>query len=110
MRKYTINQFKGRLSNGKAIDIEKSVYDNNMEYIIWIVIRRLDILKELKLKYTSETYVVTIEKFESDNPTPEDEALLIDERLEFNSVEEILDYLEEKNYCKKEEIIKDEQI
>ena len=66
----------------------------------------MDIIPELKQKYTSETYVLTIEKYDS-RYVPEGD-LAIDERLEFTNLQEAIDYLVSKGFLKRDDLIKDE--
>lgn len=73
----------------------------NLDISIW----RLDVVPELKEEYNKETYVVLIEKYDS-RYTPEGNCL-IEKRLEFHKIEDIILYLDEEGILKKEEWVED---
>ena len=104
MKKYTPNQLNGKLGNRKDICIilkekeEETVY--NIEIRFW----RADLIEK---NYPKETYILTIQKYDS-RYYSSDTTLLVDKRLEFHTVEEVLDYLDKNNFVKKEDLIKNE--
>lgn len=101
-KKHTVNRLKGILSNGDVIKFK--LEDCNTITIIqfW----RLDVIESLKKEYKKETYVLTTEKYEKMHIQEGEE--IIDERLEFNTIEEIIDYLDKKGYLKREDWIIEE--
>ena len=103
MRKYTFDTLKGRLSSGKSVFVEKEEIEGRKKYTIYISFSRADIA--YKEKYSKETYVLAIKKFDSQNVCPESSDFIINLRFEFNTLEEVLDYLEDHNYIKKSELI-----
>ncbi len=105
MKKYTLNRLKGRLSSGKGVFFCIKEDKGNIVYNIDIEFWRLDIIKEIKDKYPKETYVLTIEKYNSEYPGDKEGGCLIELRQEFNSVEDIIDYLDKNKFIKKEEWI-----
>lgn len=111
-KKYSLNQLNGRLSNGKGIFIVLNEYSKKINYIIEIDFFRIDIIKEPyfnKKEYNKETYILTVEKYDSNYPGNKFGGCVIDDRLEFNSIQEAIDYLD-KNYIKKEDwIIEDKK-
>ncbi len=103
-KRYTFNQLIGRLSNGKEVYIYLIEKEDKITYKIELCFWRADILEK---KYPKETYLLTIKKYDA-RYYSEDTILLIDKRIEFPKIENLLDYLEENNFIKKRDIIKDE--
>ena len=105
MKKYTLSQMTGRLSNGKNIIININKIEDGIEYETDIKIWRVDILPELKEKYPKETYILTIEKYDAKYIYPEGTALVIDKRMEFSKIEDALEYLFKNKFIMEDELI-----
>lgn len=105
----TLNEIKDRLANGEEFAFwyldKKEVITYKTQINFW----RLDIIPKLKKKYKKETYVLGIERGDA-RWVLEEGNLIIDERHEFHTVEEIIDYLDKKGYLKKKDWIKNEQM
>lgn len=97
MRKVTFNTLIGLLSNGKDYKIELEEVKGDLKYITVITIGRLDVIPLLKSKYQTKTYVLTIEKCK-EGLWPEEGELEIDIRIEFNKINDVLDYLQKNSY------------
>lgn len=109
LKKYTFKELKGRLSNGKDVLIVLNEYSKGVHYDIDINIIRADLKGSFsKKKYDTETYILTIEKHDS-RYTAFDTECLIDEKLTFIKLEEVVDYLERKKFIKKKEWIINEK-
>ena len=105
LKKYSINRLKGKLSNKKDVYITLGEEINGVKYHIDISIWRPDLL--LKGEYTKETYNLSIEEYDAKYRSC-NAVKLIDERHEFSTIEEVIDYLDKK-YLKKEDWIEDEK-
>ena len=108
MRKYRLSRLKGRLSNGKSINVRVVEEKNKERYNLDISFWRLDVIAELKTDYKEETYVLTIEKYDSAYPGDKEGNCLIEKSLEFYTVEGILDYLDKNKFLKKKDLILEE--
>ena len=103
MKKYSLGQLKGKLSNGKDIFITYKIEESGSAYVFRIRIWRLDVIAQLKDHYFNEKYVMILEKQNSETGK-----FTVDERHEFGSVEEILEYLDKNNLVKRNDIIKED--
>ncbi|MBN2880886.1 hypothetical protein JXM83_02425 [Candidatus Woesearchaeota archaeon] len=102
MKKYTWNQLIGQLGNGKSIRIileeqKEILYKTYIEFFK----KRLAIEPNLNYKY-----ILVIEKCDA-RYTPGNCPMIIDTKLEFNKPEEIVDYLVDNKFIKKEDLIKE---
>lgn len=110
MIKYNLSQLKKKLLFRKDneiyfyynINIDGTVYKTHIRF--W----RLDTIPELKDKYPKETYVLLIERGDA-RYALELGNLNIDERHEFHTIEEIIEYLDKKGYLKREDWIIEEK-
>ena len=107
MKKYTLNHLKGRINNGKTFFLRLKEQKGDLTLNLDINFWRLDIIKNLKKEYGKETYVLTIEKYDS-RFYPTNTKCLVDIREEFSSIEDILSYLEKNKFIKKEDLIEDD--
>jgi len=105
MKRYTFNQLIGRLSNGKSISIRKTETKGSVTFNIDIEFSRMDV--KFKENYSSETYLLSIEKYDSRYLAYNTE-MLIDKRVKFFDLKELIDYLDKNNLVKREELIKNE--
>ena len=106
LKKYRLSELKGGLSSGKKVAIVLSEKINETSYNIDINLFRADIIK--KSSFNGETYILTMEKYDTDYPGDKDGGCLIDERLIFYKVEDAIGYLNKKQILKKKDwIIKD---
>lgn len=105
--KYNLRDLRKKLSQKELIEFS---YENKLKNDIFrtfIRMWRLDLRKDESGEYPEEKYCLLVEKgnikyyFEEGN-------LVIDERHEFNKVEEIIKYLDKKGYLKRGEWIKDD--
>ncbi len=103
MKNYSLGKLKGKLSNGKDVFITYKTEESGSAYVFRIRIWRLDVIAQLKDQYTNEKYVMILEKQNSETGK-----FAMDERHEFDSVEEILDYLDKNNLVKRGDIIRED--
>ena len=103
-----LKDLKNNLNKKGSYTLFYNLLENNEELQLVFMFWRLDIIKELKKKYKTETYVLNIEKGKPGFDSFHSDELLIDERHEFHTVEEIIDYLDEKGYLKREDWINNE--
>ena len=102
MKKYTLNNLKGILANGKTVRIHLEEQIKGIPHMTAILIRRMDVL--FKDKFNKETYSLLIEKFDSryhSSDTPK----VIEIHEEFNAVEEVIIYLVNNKFIKREDLI-----
>lgn len=111
LKKYKINELKGKLSNGKNVFIVLSEKKGKIFYNIDINLFRADLIKKLhsEKEYDKETYILTIEKYDTAYPGDKEANCIIDERLIFNHLRETIDYLDKKRFLKREDWIIDEK-
>ena len=102
----SLTDLKQELSDGKEYFIDYTTKGKEIDYRTIIHFWRLDIIdKETNKKYKKETYVLLIERGDA-RYYIEEGNLVIDIRLEFHKLEELIDYLVKNKYVKKSEIIK----
>lgn len=108
LKKYSVNELRGRLSSGKNVSIVLSEKKGKILYTIDITLFRADIIKTLSLSgenYKSETYILTVEKYETDYPGDKEGGGIIDQRLIFHKLEEAIKYLDKNKWIRKEDWI-----
>ena len=101
-RKYDLEKIRNLLANFKQLWYSYVIKLDNKDYLTKISFSRLDIVPELKKEYKKETYVLTIYRGELEGFDEFSDDLVIDERLEFNNIREVINYLDKKEYLKKE--------
>ena len=105
VKKYSLNRLKGRLASQKRYHIFLQEKKDSRTYNIDIDIWRIDVLD--KKRCPKEQYGLIIEKYDS-RYMSSDTYMLIEKSLEFDHIEEVLDYLKNNSYVKEEDLIKDE--
>ena len=103
---YSPSKLKTILQKGTHIAITYSTKPRKTEFYTEIGFNRLDIISSLKKRYKKETYVLTVFKGKAATFDIFSKDLIIDERHEFHTVEEIIDYLHKKDYLKRKDWIK----
>lgn len=99
-RKYTLNELKGKLSSKRWIYLYTETKIKGILYNVDVEICRAD-LNFPEDRYKKEIYFLRIERWDSKYPGEKGSSLL-DEDLNFKTIEEIIDYLDKNNIIKKE--------
>ncbi len=105
--KYTLRDLRKRLSQKEIIEFSYESKLKNDTFRTFIRMWRLNLGKDDFNEYPKERYCLLIEKgnikyyFEEDH-------LVVNERHEFNTIEEIIEYLDKNGYLKRSERTKDD--
>lgn len=110
LNSYTLSRLKGKLSNRKNVLILLKEKIRGITYNLQIELWRGDLMKPsiMNQKYSEETYILTIEKYDSRYASPNVKCI-IDKRLEFSSLTDVIDYLDKNKFVKKSDWIIDEK-
>lgn len=104
LKKHKWNELKNKLGSGKNILILLQDKIKGITYNLEINLWRGDLEKPspMNKKYLSTTYILTIEQYDS-RYASSDSDFLIDQKLEFNSLEEVVNYLEKNKILKRDD-------
>ncbi len=109
LKKFRISELKKLTKKFKDIGCFYATRENGVYYRTELSFNRVDIFKQYRKLYKTETYVLTVFRGKLKNFDIFSKNLLIDERHEFHTIEQIIDYLDRKGYLKKEEWIATEK-
>lgn len=104
--KISVKELFRILDSGRQVWHNYTTVEKCVKYMTALTFWRLDVILNLKKEYKKETYVLRIDKGLAKNFDIFSKDLVIDERHEFHTVEEIIDYLDKKGYLKRKDWIK----
>lgn len=104
LKKHTLSYLIENLSKKFEFSVSYLIKEKDVTYRINVHFWRLDVIENLKKVYKSEKYVLLIKKGIAETFDPFYD-LLIDERIEFDSFEKLVEYLDKTGYLKREEWI-----
>ena len=107
--KITVKTLVKLLATGRQVWHNITTVEKRVKYMTALSMWRLDVIPSIKKDYKKETYVLGIDKGKAKNFDFFSKDLIIDERHEFHTVDEIVDYLDIMAYLKKERWIAQEE-